>query len=404
MRKNIETRSSATDEIYIDNFPIVQGLDGSTYTSVKAIRNSDIFAGVGMLAADIASLPIDILLKGLKQDINPISNLLNNSPNPYMNGYSLKFIMVANAILNGNSYVEIVRDVNGQPNQLYFIPSSDVAIRQDGSRIFYDVIDGKQNRQISQQDMIHYKVFTLDGITGISPLIGLQHELKMQHEVNHLVRQFIKNGTIPGGILKLKDSRINNEARERMKKKWQESYSGSDEAFKVLVMDATQEYQPLEVNTEILKLINTTDWNTKQISKVLKIPLHKMGISTSNMSLEQMQLDYIASLNSYIAPLTAELEFKLLTPQEKAFTSIQMNTSKFRMLEQKEIVGNLKDLINSGVYSINDALKELGLPPIQDGDIHLASLNYVPLNILKDYQLGKAKQNKNNPPMQQGGD
>src|SRR5690625_2932309 len=124
---------------------------GTNFTSAKSIENSDVFTIVNLLASDVASLDIDMM----KNDVtnpNEITRLLNISPNGLYSGGTLKFIITANALLNGESFCEIVRDSNNKIIALYHLNNSQVVIKQDAEtnyRLVYDIVDddGKSTRR-----------------------------------------------------------------------------------------------------------------------------------------------------------------------------------------------------------------------------------------------------------------
>ncbi|WP_264879277.1 phage portal protein, partial [Sporosarcina sp. NCCP-2378] len=180
--------------------------------------------------------------------------------------YQLKFILVANALLNGQSYAEIVRSPRGVPIAIYHLNNSKVKYRQDETTGFQLIYEYQEKagtlRRIPKENILHMKFFSLDGIEGKSPLLSLEEDLTTQRNSKKFLSNFFKNGTQSGGLLKYKGGKLAKEAREKLRDEWQNANAGSDKAHKVLVLDETMEYEPIEVDTEILKLINTSVHNT----------------------------------------------------------------------------------------------------------------------------------------------
>src|SRR5699024_11995393 len=78
-------------------------------------------------------------------------------------------------------------------------------------------------------------------------------------------------------------------------------YSGVDSSHGTIVMDETMEYSPIEVDTEVLTLINTSNHSTAQVGKVFGIPRHKFGLETANMNISEMNMDYLVNtLSPYL--------------------------------------------------------------------------------------------------------
>lgn len=55
----------------------------------------------------------------------------------------------------------------------------------------------------------------------------------------------------------------------------------------------------------------------------------------------------------------------------------------------------IKELIQFGLLSINDARDILNLPPVEDGDRRVQTLNVVDIDLVNDYQIGKKELSNN---------
>lgn len=388
-------------EVLISMLPGFTGT-GSNFTSAKAIENSDVFTVVNLLASDVASLDVD-LTKNEITTTNEITNLFNTNPNSLYSGGTLKFILTANALLNGESFCEIIRNKNRNITGFYHRRNSQVSLKMDKDtnyRLMYDIFDDNGNtRRIEPSNMLHFKFFTLDGLRGVSPLKSLKDDLSMQTDSKRFLANFFKNDTQTGGILKMKHGRLSKEARDKVKKEWQESNAGVKKAHEVLVIDETFEYEPIEVDTEVLKLINASTFSTETIGKTYRIPRHKLGLETSNMSLELANLDYLTStLNSYLKVITNEMNYKLATDYD---TQYQFDTSPFKTTDPETYEKLIFERVEKGIISLDEGRKRLGEKPRNDelGKKHLVSLNYTTLDQLEDYQMarvGKPKGGDNN--------
>jgi len=390
-----ETRNYTEDEaeVLISMLPGFTGTS-TNFTSAKAIENSDVFTIINLLASDVASLDVDMF----KDDItspNEMTRLLNVAPNGLYSGGSLKFIITANALLNGESFCEIIRDQNGKVIALYHLNNSQVVIKQDEEtkyRLVYDVSDSKGViRRLNTVDILHFKFFTLDGIRGISPLRSLRDDLSMQKDSKRFLANFFRNDTQTGGLLKIKQGKLSKEARDKIKEEWQKSNAGVNNAHKVLVIDDTFDYEPIEIDTEILKLINASTYSTETIGKVYRVPRHKLGLETSNMSLAQANLDYLTStLNSYLKVITNEMNYKLTTNSNESF---KFDTAPFKTTDVETHNKIVMERFDKGVISLDETRVQVGEKPRGDdhGKKHFISLNYTTLDQLEEYQMAKAK-------------
>ena len=82
----------------------------ASFTGINALRNSDVFTATRIISADIASTRLKV--KGHESNVvmDDILKLFNDNPDGQLPGWHFKFIIIANMLLNGQSFVEIVRD------------------------------------------------------------------------------------------------------------------------------------------------------------------------------------------------------------------------------------------------------------------------------------------------------
>lgn len=77
-------------------------------------------------------------------------------------------------------------------------------------------------RRVKSSDILHFKYFTQDGLTGLPPLYALRDELKIQQAGNRTLHNFFTRGVSGSGILKVHKSDLDGSAknaiRESLKK------------------------------------------------------------------------------------------------------------------------------------------------------------------------------------------
>lgn len=91
-------------EPFLDALVSMTSNDSGVYVGVHALRNSDVFTAVRVIASDLATNPIEYNDKR-------ISGLLNKAPNDHMTAWSFKFALVANMLLNGNSFARVTKNL-----------------------------------------------------------------------------------------------------------------------------------------------------------------------------------------------------------------------------------------------------------------------------------------------------
>lgn len=376
-------------QLMVETLPGFQGTPLRSTTAVDAIKNTDVFKAVVMIASDLAKMDITVRKDGVIDKNHQYSFMLNKHPNQAHNGYKVKFAFFANALLNNNSYLEIIRD-QGAAVELRNLKPSQVTLKDDGDTIHYEVNrgDGLIDK-LSYFDIIDLSFYTLDGFNGISIIDVLGQVIDTDANGKAFLNNFLKNGTHAGGILKMRGASLNKEARNKARDEFQKAMSGTRQAGKVIVLDDTMEYENLEVDTEVLKLIQNSKPSTSEVAKAFGIPLHKFGIETSSIDIGEANVDYLSNtLGQYMKAITSELDFQLFSKEESKVHSFFFDTNDIKVLDPETQAKVDRELLESGLRTVDELRVMRGLPPIPGGygSKHRVSLNQVNIELADDYQ------------------
>ncbi|MEB6263616.1 phage portal protein [Mammaliicoccus sciuri] len=359
-----------------------------SWSGLNALRNSDVFTAIKIISSDIAST--NILVKGndvLEQD-SDILKLFNKRPNPYMNGFQFKFIISANMLLNGKSFVEIIRDDDGNPIELYHLANGSVTMFQEDEYIYYRYIDpDRGDVKIESEDMLHFRLFTLDGFKGFSPLYSLVNEIGISMGSKNFLDNFFKNGATSTGIFKYKEGAYNEDELTALRNQFENSQLKNNSGF--IMLDDTTEFERLQIPTEVLNFLNSYKFSTQQVAKAFGLPMSKLGIETVNTSLAQSNIEYYQStLYPYFAMMSGELENKLFShvPYE---ISLGYDVDRLIDSDPEIKLQRVTELHNKKIITTDEARAEFGYNPIENGSEPLADLNTIFLKDLEKYQGSK---------------
>ncbi|HEL0808237.1 TPA: phage portal protein [Streptococcus equi subsp. zooepidemicus] len=367
---------------------VLAGDVSQKYLGVSALKNSDILTTTSIIAGDIARFPL------VKKDVNgdiihdeDINYLLNVKSTKNASARTWKFAMAVNAILTGNSFSRILRDPKtNQALQFQFYRPSETTVEEtDNHEIVYTFTDMLTAKQVKcfAHDVIHWKFFSHDTILGRSPLLSLGDEIDLQTGGINTLIKFFKDG-FSSGILKMKGAHISGEARKRARVEFEKMREGAI-GGSPLVFDDTQEYTPLEIDTNVLQLITSNNFSTAQIAKALRVPSYKLGVNSPNQSVAQLMEDYVTNdLPFYFDAITSELGLKTLSDKDRRLYRIEFDTRSVTGRNVDEIV----KLVNNQILTPNQGLVELGKQKSTDPnmDRYQSSLNYVFLDKKEEYQ------------------
>lgn len=351
-----------SSDAFLDALISLSSDDPSMFVGASALKNPDVLAGVNVIAGTIAGSKILC-------DSPILSKMLNNAPSEHYNAFSFWYSLLANLILNGNSFAEIL------PNHhLGLLLNSKMTVRYDSDtglvKYIYKSDDGTE-RQIAPDSILHFKILTTNGVSGISPLYGLQDAMKLQKNGDKLLNGFFSNPST--SVLKVHKTDLSSDAKNAIRQKFEQANRSS---LGTVIIDDAMDYSTIQIDTGLLKMVNSSNWAADKIAACLFIPSELLGVENAHSSIEQsLRIMFLQGLSVYLNAITSELTFKLKGHYE-------FDTSSVMPAEQNEVYSNVFDGVKNGVLTINEARQQLNLPEIANGENVIVSSNSLSLNQL----------------------
>lgn len=369
------------------------GLGGITWNGITSLKNSDVFTAIDIISKDIASTSIKFNdPESYLDDDKKILKLLNKRPNPYLDAWHFKYIIVANMLLNGNSYVEIVRNEYGEPIELYHMQNSAVSLEQIDDQIKYNYIDEKSGHvRFDTDDVLHFRMFSLDGFNGYSSLFALSNEVGISMGSKKFLDEFFKNGGTSTSILKYEDGRYSDEELALIRQNFENSQLRNNNGL--VMLDDTMSFDRLKVPTEVLNFLNSYKFSTQQVAKAFGLPVSKLGIETVNTSLKDSGIEYYRStLYPIFSMMNSEIEEKLFgqSPYE---VTLDYDVARLIDSDPQVKLDRVTQLFTKKIITLDEARAQFGYKSVENGSEPLADLNTIFLKDLSSYQNSKVQKN-----------
>ena len=347
-----KTKSTNSNDPFLEALVSLSSND-SNFFNGDALTNSDIYSAINIISGDVASNPVLC-------EVDVLNKMINEKPNDVIDGYHLKFALCANMLLYGNSFAEI------QDNHtLQFLPNNEMTVTQDDvtNELTYTYSpDNGRSRNIEPSNILHFKCFTQDGVTGISPLYALKDELKIQKSSNDLMTGFFNSGVHGTTWVQVHKTDLGKDARENIRKSFDEATTG-DNALNTVVTDDNTDIKNINLNTDILNLVHSNDWTTRQVAKCFGLPVERLGVENEHSNQVQSNLSYLqGTLQHYFDCFTSELNFKL-------GHVFEFNTDKLLSVDPATQQQEALNAFAGGILTRNEARQKLGLDPTDNGDI-----------------------------------
>ncbi|MCT3064335.1 phage portal protein [Lactiplantibacillus pentosus] len=327
------------DTAFLDAVVSMSSNDSSVFVGAGALRNSDVFAAINIIANDLASNRI------LVPKSSVLETKLNERPNGNMSGRDFKFALCAQMLLSGNSFA-LVTD-----NGFQFVPNSQMTVQQDdvsGELTYTYTPNNRTSRQISPDSVLHFKSFTQDGAVGISPLYALQDEVALQKKGNNLLKGFFDSPS--RNVLQVHKTDLSSDAKANIRNKFEQANKG---ALSTVILDDSMSLQGLTVDEGLLKAINSNEFSTQKIASCFGLPQSMLNVEEVHSSAAQVSAQYYqSSIYKYMDCFTSELSFKLNK-------QVSYDDSRLKVNKQQDI-DNIIELTKAGVYSADEAKNLLG--------------------------------------------
>lgn len=375
----------------------------ASYVGIRALQNSDVFTATRIISADIASTKLKNKDHEKNSVLDDVLDLFNNHPNDELPGWHFKFIIVANMLLNGSSYVQILRDKNDFVTGFYFLHNDLVSLEEVNNKITYNVSEAHSGKaeKLEPRDILHFRYITLDGYTGYSPLYSLAYEIGISQGSKGFLRNFFDNGGTSTSVLKYKRGDINEDQLKDLKKNFANSQLKNNGGL--VAIDDTMDFERLQIPTEVLNFLNSYKFSTNQVAKAFGLPVSKLGVETVNTSITQANLEYLQStLDPIFKMMIDEMQIKIFNESGVDY-DLEFDTSRLVDIDPELKLERVTTLFSKGSITLNESRKPFGYEPIEGGDDVFIDLNRIPLGSLDEYQRAKIDKevNKNSP---KGGD
>lgn len=371
----------------IINTPSSTGLN---YQSIfgsqqNALQLSTVFRCINIISESIAVLPLGVYTKnGVRVD-HDIDYVFRDSDNKLTKFEMIKQ-MVQSVLVKGNGFIHITRNSDGTVKKLRWLESCDVNIfyEKQSNTLYYTVPVLFNNKKIETVNMIHLKMFSHDGINGVSILNIGSKALRLGTTLENNAYNFFANGCNLSGVLSVASSLTPQQIKD-IHKAWDESYvNGSG----VAVLQGNMNYQSVSNSAKDNELLSSREYTVKDICRWFGINPVLLGLSGATYtSLEQAQTDFVLhTLLPWVEAIEEEFTKKLLLPSEQKSMEIVLDENYLLRMDKNTEANYYSTMVNNGLFTRNEARGRLGLQPVEGGDELLIPYTKISDNTINNKQ------------------
>lgn len=299
---------------------------GSVVTPETSLKLSAVWACVRLRSETISTLPLHLYdsNKKIAKD-HSLYRILHDVPNADM--CASEFWQVQSACLDlwGNAYNLISRYSNGEVIALEpLFPNLMTPKRTREGLIQYHYTENGKTTIYSDEEILHFKGFTLDGLVGLSPIQFFAQTIGMQFDANGQAQDWFKNGLKVGGFLETGEKTLTDDQRKKLRSGLAE-FSKIENAGKFMTLEAGMKVSSasnIRINPIDAQLLESRYFGIEEICRAYGVPPQLIGhtskASSWASSLEQTNQGFLTySLNPQLVRYEQTIARKLLLPQDK---------------------------------------------------------------------------------------
>ncbi|MBI6798667.1 phage portal protein [Pseudomonas syringae] len=293
---------------------------GVMVTTTTALSISMVWSCVKILSESLSGLPLKLYedSEGGRKQIPGDDRALKvlRKPNPYMTLLNfLKFIVV-NMALRGNAFALIERNRNGDPIGFVPLDCNTVTIDTDEDLTYWVTPKNGDRFPVSPESMLHFKLFSLDGIVGLSPIEYQAETMGLAKAGQQWSSRFMRKGGFTGGYV-IYEGFLNKQQEAQIMAKFPDvRKADADDIGKVAILQGNPKIVPAGLSQKDAQFIESQQFQEEALAGIYGVPLWlanragKTSIMGSN--LEQQLTGFITfGLKPYIDAVEDELNDKV---------------------------------------------------------------------------------------------
>ena len=347
-------------------------------SSTKVLSNLAVAVRCVSLRSELlASVPLKVfrrLPNGDRDRVDgtPLAGALNDLANPLTTSFELREFLVRSLDTAGNAYARIERNGRGQVTALWPLTPGSVAVeRMESGRLRYQVtVPGQSPTRILQEEMLHIRASSEDGLIGRSPITIARGSLAMAIAQNETAENLASNGLRPAAAF-THPGKLSAEAIENIRNAYVESNAGPHNAGKPLVLQENMTLSHASFSAEDAELLESRKLSNEDVARIFGCPGGSVGIRDS-VSYGSAQADALALIQNALNPLATRIEQAmercLLTTEGRRTLFIEHDFAGLLRGDASTRWQTYRTAREIGALSNNEIRRFENLPSVEGGD------------------------------------
>lgn len=354
---------------------------GQRVTTTSAMQQLVVFNCVRVLAESMGMLPCRLLKQTgrvrLPATGHRLYPLITMAPNSYMTAQEFWEMLVACLCLRGNFYAYKVKALGNVVELLPLNPDIVTPKLKDDWTVEYKVNFKSGSQTLTQDEIWHVRLFTLDGLNGLNPIAYARQALGLGQAMDAHAAKLFTNGAVTSGVLRT-EQQLTDEAFGRLKEDFQGQHMGVANAYKPMILEMGLDWKPISLSAQDTQFIESKKLTEAQICGLFRVPPHLVA-SMEKMTLNNIEHMGMSFVNYSLVPIMTRIEHRiqvgLLNEKDRLTHYAKFNAGALMRGDLKGRYESYGKGIQWGILSPNDCRELEDENPREGGDIYLTPMN-----------------------------
>lgn len=353
---------------------------GVNVTAKKALAVPMVWSCIKILSEATAGLPLKLYEDdGARRTLVPRNDRqqrLLRKPNPYITRLNFLKFVVTNLALRGNAYAVVSRNAKGEWIGTIPLATDDTRLitNEPGVELIYETLIGGERTLISPENMLHFKLFTADGVVGMSPVEHLAETMGLALAAQDWAARFMRKGGVSGGYVIYEGFLTKDQQTQIMERFPDIRKEDANSLGSWGILQGNPKIVPAGLSQKDAQFIETQQFQEEALAGIWGVPLwlanraSKTSIMGSNLE-QQLRGFTTFGLDPYLKAIVDEFNDKIWgeTPRFIEFTAeglLQADSAGRSSYYQSALGGSG----GTGWMSVNEVRKLENMEPLPDDE------------------------------------
>lgn len=298
----------------VDAFGGQSAASGEKVTQRNAMGITAVYAAVELLSEQIGALPFKVYRvvddgDRVEARTHRAWRMLHDKPNDETHAHAFWSTVVAQLLLNGNSFLWKERDEFGQVESLYLVDQSALTVEWDGRRkLFVQQAGGGRPRQVfTSEQILHIIGFSLDGIVGCSRITYCREALGTALGRTRFEGEFYAQGASFRGVLE-HPGRLGPEGVKNLGNAMNTTHGGPGNRHKTPVLEEGVSFKQISMSMADMQFVEGAQMSRAEIATMFNLPASYLNASSGDsLTYATTESNQIQLAQMAVSPLTSRI-------------------------------------------------------------------------------------------------